>query len=125
MTPTNSSQSPRNPATADPDRKEPARENGGTGAAIHVLASGRVQGVGFRHFVRLTGDTQGCAGWVRNLPDGRVEAVVAGPADAVQATLDAIARGPHGARVDGVVTRLALEDERAQVRRPFALRRDA
>jgi acylphosphatase len=62
---------------------------------------------------------------VRNLPDGRVEAVVAGPAAAVQAMLDAVARSPGGARVDAVATRLALEEERAQVRRPFAVWRDA
>ncbi len=113
------------PPDADPDGRPPASDDADTRDAVHVIASGRVQGVGFRHFVRHTADAQGCAGWVRNLPDGRVEAVVAGPAHAVQATLDAIARGPDAARVDGVVTRLALEDERAQVRRPFALRRDA
>lgn len=95
-----------------------------TGQAIHVLASGRVQGVGFRYFVRQTADAQGCAGWVRNLGDGRVEAVLAGPPEAVQATLDAIGRGPPGARVDEVLTRPALDDERAHMRRPFAVRSD-
>lgn len=113
-----------NPSTGEADRRQPAPADASAGDAIHVLASGRVQGVGFRYFVRQTADANGCAGWVRNLRDGRVEAVVAGPPGAVQATLDAIARGPAGARVDDVVTRLALDDERAHVRRPFALRRD-
>ncbi len=117
--------SPSRPLTDAATRQDPARPDDDNGDAIHVLASGRVQGVGFRYFVRQTADALGCAGWVRNLPDGRVEAVIAGPPDAVQAMLDAFSRGPVGARVDDVVTRLALDDERARMRRPFALRRDA
>ena len=49
-----------------------------TDAAIHVFVSGRVQGVGFRFFVRAKASAYGLDGFVRNLPDGRVEVVAAG-----------------------------------------------
>ncbi|MFN2317564.1 MAG: acylphosphatase [Gemmatimonadales bacterium] len=62
--------------------------------------TGRVQGVGFRWFVRGEARSRGLAGWVRNLPDGSVEVLVRGP-EAVLAGLErALARGPAGARVD-------------------------
>jgi acylphosphatase len=43
---------------------------------VHVLYSGRVQGVGFRYTAREIADEQGAVGWVRNMQDGRVELVV-------------------------------------------------
>lgn len=62
--------------------------------------SGRVQGVFFRDFTRRTARQHGVAGWVRNLPDGRVEALLEGePAD-VAAVLEALRDGPPAARVD-------------------------
>jgi acylphosphatase len=100
----------------------PGAERSSEGTAIHVLVSGQVQGIGYRVFVQRAAEADGSAGWVRNLRDGRVEAVLAGPAAAVQATLDAIARGPCGARVDDVVTRPALDAERILARRPLAIR---
>jgi acylphosphatase len=72
---------------------------------IHVLVSGRVQGVGFRYFVRQRADEAGVTGWVRNLRDGRVEAVLKGTPQAVRRVLEDIGRGPAGARVDELVTR--------------------
>jgi acylphosphatase len=72
---------------------------------IHVLVSGRVQGVGFRYFVKQRADEAGATGWVRNLRDGRVEAVLQGTQEAVRRVLDDIGQGPSGARVDEVVTR--------------------
>ena len=47
------------------------------------VISGRVQGVGFRYFVQSVASRESIAGWVRNLDDGRVEAVAAGDADAI------------------------------------------
>jgi len=70
--------------------------------ARRALVSGRVQGVGFRYFVAGEARRLGLAGFVRNLRDGRVEAVFAGDAAQVEALLDACRRGPPGSRVDGV-----------------------
>jgi len=92
---------------------------------IHVLVSGQVQGVGYRYFVRQTAESLGVGGWVRNLRDGRVEAVLTGPPDAVQVVLDEIDRGPPGAKVDEVITRPALDEERQAARKPLELRRTA
>ena len=63
------------------------------------LISGRVQGVGFRWFTAHVARELGLAGYVRNLPDGRVEVVAGGPEGRL-ATLQAkLASGPSGARV--------------------------
>ena len=91
--------------------------------AIHLLVRGHVQGVGFRYFVKQSADAHAIAGWVRNLRDGRVEAVLIGAAHAVQAVLDAVERGPSSARVDEVVTRAPLDDELARARRPLEVMR--
>jgi acylphosphatase len=67
-----------------------------------VVVQGHVQGVFFRETTRRRAHAAGVAGWVRNLPDGRVEAVFEGARGAVD-TLVAFAReGPRGARVDWV-----------------------
>jgi acylphosphatase len=68
----------------------------------HVYISGRVQGVFFRATTREQADRQAVAGWVRNLPDGRVEAVFEGPRGAVEECLAWCRQGPPGARVAGV-----------------------
>ena len=70
--------------------------------ARRFLVSGRVQGVGFRYFTLEVARREGVTGWVRNLPDGRVEAVVEGEAEAVTRLERAIRSGPRGARVDTV-----------------------
>lgn len=67
-----------------------------------VFVSGRVQGVGFRYSTRDQAVRLGVAGWVRNLPDGRVEAFVEGEPKAVTAMLDWLRSGPPGASVDDV-----------------------
>jgi acylphosphatase len=66
------------------------------------MISGRVQGVGFRYFVQDTAFREGVAGWVQNLPDGRVEAFVEGEVEAVNRIERALRQGPRGARVDSV-----------------------
>lgn len=68
----------------------------------HAYISGRVQGVFFRAHARELARRSGVAGWVRNLPDGRVEAVFEGPRPAVEACLAWCRQGPPGARVAGV-----------------------
>jgi acylphosphatase len=64
-----------------------------------VLAGGRVQGVAFRHWTQIRARAASLAGFVRNLPDGSVEAVFEGPESAVRAMTEAMRRGPPGARV--------------------------
>ena len=71
--------------------------------ARRFLITGRVQGVGFRYFAQEAADREGLHGWVRNLPDGRVEAQAEGDADALERFERALRRGPRGARVDNVV----------------------
>jgi acylphosphatase len=70
--------------------------------ARRYLVSGRVQGVGFRYFVHDAASREGVTGYVRNLPDGRVEAHIEGDAEAVTRVERAIRSGPGGARVEHV-----------------------
>jgi len=74
--------------------------------AKRFLISGRVQGVGFRYFVQDHAAVEGVHGYVRNLPDGRVEALIEGDDESVLRVHRAIKRGPPGARIDFV----AVED---------------
>jgi acylphosphatase len=67
-----------------------------------LLIHGRVQGVWFRESMRLEAERLNVAGWVRNTLDGSVEAVVQGPAEAVDALVAWAHRGPPQARVDRV-----------------------
>jgi acylphosphatase len=68
----------------------------------HVYASGRVQGVFYRATTRETARERDVDGWVRNLDDGRVEAVFEGPEDAVEAMVEWCHEGSPQARVDDV-----------------------
>lgn len=70
-----------------------------------VSVSGRVQGVFYRAWTQARAEAAGVAGWVRNLPDGRVEAVLEGEPAAVQRLLDAMHHGPPRARVEQVDVR--------------------
>lgn len=77
--------------------------------------SGRVQGVGFRYFVQDRALELGLRGWVRNLPDGSVEAAAAGPPEALDRLEARLRQGPARARVDRMVPfepPKSLEDER-------------
>jgi acylphosphatase len=67
-----------------------------------VRVHGLVQGVSFRDTTRRRALAAGCAGWVRNNPDGTVEAVLEGEQDAVERLVAFCEKGPRGARVDGV-----------------------
>ncbi|MGH9442115.1 MAG: acylphosphatase [Thermoanaerobaculia bacterium] len=73
------------------------------------VISGRVQGVGFRHFVRTQGRRMNVAGWVRNLPDGRVEAEATAEEDVLALFESALRSGPPLAAVRDVSTTAALE----------------
>ena len=67
-----------------------------------MLVSGIVQGVFFRSATKRKADAAGVKGWVRNLPDGRVEAVFEGEENAVNALVEFCRHGPRGAAVTNV-----------------------
>ncbi len=68
----------------------------------HIFVSGRVQGVNFRAATRDQARQAGLHGWVRNLDDGRVEAVFEGSRAAVHRLVSWCHSGPIGARVEQV-----------------------
>ena len=68
----------------------------------HVLIYGFVQGVGFRFSVERAARSRSVSGWVRNRPDGAVEAVFEGEPEDVEALVDFCRRGPRGAEVERV-----------------------
>ncbi len=70
--------------------------------AVHVIISGRVQGVWFRAWTQQQASALALSGFVRNLRDGRVEAVFCGSAVAVDDMLARCAHGPQAARVEEV-----------------------
>jgi acylphosphatase len=77
-----------------------------------------VQGVGFRFFAEHAASVEGIAGYVRNLPDGRVEAVAEGDAEAVDRFERALWRGPRGARVEDI----RIEPQPPEGRTGFTIR---
>ncbi len=72
----------------------------------HVWISGRVQGVWFRDACRAEASAHGVAGWIRNLADGRVEAVFEGPSAAVEDMVEWCRTGPPRAVVTAVDRRV-------------------
>jgi acylphosphatase len=82
-----------------------------------VLVSGRVQGVFYRDSCQRLAASRGVTGWVRNLPDGRVEAVFEGPPEAVAALVAWAGRGPSRAEV----TAVEVHDEPPHGCRGFAV----
>ena len=76
----------------------------------HVVIYGFVQGVGFRFGVERTATARGVAGWVRNRPDGTVEAVFEGERADIEALVEFCRRGPRGAEVE----RVDVEEESAE-----------
>jgi acylphosphatase len=88
-----------------------------SGAIRQVTITGRVQGVGYRAWVEPRARAHDLEGWVRNRRDGSVEALFAGPADAVSEMVAVCRRGPSSARVDHVVDEPANTDA-LNLRRP-------
>lgn len=84
---------------------------------VRVFVEGRVQGVNFRHYTCREADHLGVSGWVRNLPDGRVEAVYEGPRTVVEAMVAWTRHGPEWARVTG----LAIHDEEPKGEQGFGI----
>ena len=69
---------------------------------IHASISGLVQGVSFRSSTIKIAKGLGIKGWIRNLPDGRVEIVAEGEKDKINALMEFLKKGPPAARVDKV-----------------------
>ena len=69
---------------------------------IHAFVSGRVQGVNFRYHTRNVAQKLGLTGWVRNLPDGRVEVIAEGKEENIGKLIKFLRRGPFLARVDNL-----------------------
>jgi acylphosphatase len=92
----------------------------------HVRVTGRVQGVGFRWFVRERAHQLGLAGWIRNRPDGSVELVVSGDDPAAEQLLAEVRRGPPHARVEQIehLTPPATTPPAEPLPRPFAVVRE-
>lgn len=70
--------------------------------AIHAIAEGRVQGVGYRWFVQKAATKLGIKGYVRNLPDGTVELEAEGDSESLDALIVELKKGPFGAHVQAV-----------------------
>jgi acylphosphatase len=85
---------------------------------VHLVVRGRVQGVGFRWFVREQAHRLDLAGWVRNRPDGGVEVAAEGDDASIEALRRVLAQGPRGAAVDRVES---LDDAAAPLDRPFTI----
>lgn len=77
----------------------------------HIFLSGRVQGVGFRHFTKTKARSLGIKGWVRNLPDGRVEAVLEGDEKLVDQLIEKCKKGPRSAYVQSIDVEEEKSDE--------------
>ena len=71
-------------------------------ATTHLILHGRVQGVFYRDWTVETARSLGLAGWVRNLPNGTVEAHLEGEESAIARMIDAMRHGPPRARVDRI-----------------------
>jgi len=82
--------------------------------AFRIYVKGIVQGVGFRAYTQRLGEKYALDGWVRNLPDGRVEVFVQGDRDVVWEFIKALSQGPPRARVDAieVIKEVPRDEER-------------
>lgn len=88
--------------------------------AIHIQVSGRVQGVAYRAWTERRANELGLSGWVRNLANGDVEAMIAGPPDRLVEMLLACRRGPRLAEVE----RLDVLGPGQAAEGPFTIRYD-
>ncbi len=78
---------------------------------LHCLISGRVQGVNFRSWTKSQAEKFGLTGWVRNLPDGKVEVQAQGDEQVLSSFREELNRGPTASRVDNLECRFVDEDQ--------------
>ena len=86
---------------------------------VHVFVSGFVQGVGYRRFVRHNAIKLGLTGWIKNLPDNRVEAVFVGSKEQIDKIISICEKGPFLSEVKDVV--VEWEDQSAEVFKTFEI----
>ncbi|HWJ23941.1 MAG TPA: acylphosphatase [Gemmatimonadaceae bacterium] len=91
--------------------------------SLHVRVTGKVQGVGFRWFVRENARRGELSGWVANRPDGSVEVLASGHPDCVDRLRRALRVGPDGARVEAIVDLSEGSAEPEGLPFPFAVLR--
>lgn len=85
----------------------------GNGDCLHIVVTGRVQGVGFRAFTVSEARALGITGWVRNSPDGHsVEILAQGDPESLDQLLARLKQGPPSARVDGIQHSMRTRSER-------------
>ncbi|MHB8790901.1 MAG: acylphosphatase [Desulfobulbaceae bacterium] len=89
-----------------------------SGRRVRVIVRGRVQGVCFRDYTRRQAQALGVSGWVRNLPDRSVEAVIEGEAGSVEAMLAWL----HNGSPMATVTAVEIEEEAARGEQGFVIR---
>ncbi len=77
----------------------------------HVFVSGFVQGVGFRHFVRKKALELGLTGWVKNLPDNRVEALFQGDEKKINEVIEICRKGPFLSEIEDVIVNWVEDQE--------------
>ncbi|MEP6508132.1 MAG: acylphosphatase [Gemmatimonadales bacterium] len=92
-------------------------------AILHVQVTGRVQGVGFRWFVRVSGRRLQLSGWVKNRPDGSVEVTASGSDDRLIELRKLLLRGPDGASVAAVIDLDDPGGSADEIEFPFAMRK--
>lgn len=85
---------------------------------VCVRIEGRVQGVSYRAWTQEVAGVLGLSGWVRNRADGTVEALFAGPAEAVGAMLERCRKGPFASRV----TAVTIQEEGGEAPAGFEIR---
>jgi acylphosphatase len=95
-------------------------EQGDEQSEVHLVVRGRVQGVGFRWFVRERARRWGLSGWVRNNPDGSVELAARGDRVGLEGIRRDVAMGPPGAEVE-FVDELPVDGTAGD--EPFTIRR--
>ncbi|TMW70625.1 acylphosphatase [Alteribacter natronophilus] len=71
---------------------------------VQGIVHGKVQGVGFRHFTKVTAAEHDIKGWVRNLSDGTVEFEAEGPESSIRRFIEDIKKGQRPAKVESVET---------------------
>lgn len=78
----------------------------------NILVSGFVQGVGFRHYVRSKAKELGLSGWVKNVPDGSVNAIFQGPKEKIEEIIKDCKKGPFLSEVERVDVKWEKTEEK-------------